>query len=253
VGRGFEVATVRLADPKDGRRWFGTKMAPSGRVTVSDMTLNSLVWFAYVGTQKAQKVDGGPKWAGTDQWDIEAKLDDADMAGWDKLSDQERMARARPAMRALLAERFGLKVHTETKVTSVYALVQAKGGVKMKEVEVPPANVDPEDEKNRDKKAEDGPPAGGFMMSDKGWVGHAVQVRYLTGQIAYEVGAEDKIMVDESGLDGRYYDFSMKLTDEKDGPTKEQQIEDGLGLRVEERKVPVTTYVIDEAVRPGAN
>jgi uncharacterized protein (TIGR03435 family) len=33
----------------------------------------------------------------------------------------------------------------------------------------------------------------------------------------------------------------------------EQQIEDGLGLRVEERKVPMKTYVIDGAERPGEN
>jgi uncharacterized protein (TIGR03435 family) len=96
-------------------------------------------------------------------------------------------------------------------------------------------------------------PAGGFMVSDKGWVGNAVQVSGLLGQIGYEMGATDKLMVDETGLDGHYYDFSIKLSKDKDGPTVEQQIEDGLGLRVEERKVPMKTYVIDGAERPGEN
>jgi uncharacterized protein (TIGR03435 family) len=256
AGHSFEVATVRPADRNDGRRWFGTKLAPSGRLTVSAMSLESLVWFAYVGTtQKAGRVEGGPKWAGSDSWDIEAKLDEADMGGWDKLSDRERMDRVRPMMRALLAERFKLKVHTETKVTPVYALVQAKGGVKMKEVAGPPANADPQEEQERMRsdKTPDGPPVGGFMVSDKGWVGHAVEIRGLVGQIGYEVGATDKVMVDETGLDGHHYDFAIKLTHDKDGLTVEQQIEDQLGLRVEERKLPMTTYVIDAAEKPGEN
>jgi uncharacterized protein (TIGR03435 family) len=67
------------------------------------------------------------------------------------------------------------------------------------------------------------------------------------------VGANDKVMVDETGLDGHYYDFSIKLTHDKDGPTVERQIEDGLGLRVEERKVSMKTYVIDAAEKPGEN
>ncbi|MGA1984595.1 MAG: TIGR03435 family protein [Acidobacteriaceae bacterium] len=255
VGHGFEVATVRPANRNDGRRWFGTEMAPSGRFSVSSMTLASLVDYAYVGMQKVGRVEGGPKWADSDVWDIEAKLDEADMAGWDKLSDRERMERVRPQLRALLVERFKLKVHSEMKVTAVYALVQAKGGVKMKEVDGPPANMDPQqrEEWMRTGKTADGPMPGSFTVSDKGWVGHAEEVSALTGQIAYDIGATDKMMVDETGLEGHYYDFSIKLTREKDGPTMEQQIEDGLGLRVEERKVPVRTYVIDEAERPGEN
>ena len=241
---------MRLADRNDGRHWFGTKVAPSGRLSVSAMTLKSLVWAAYVGTAKAGTVEGGPKWAETDNYDIEAKMDDADMGGWDKLSDRERMERMRPLLRALLEERFKLKVHTETKVTPVYALVVAKGGVKMKEVPAPPANVDPQAEAERERSKNPGPPAGGFMVSDKGWVGSAVQIRGLLGQIAYEVGATDKLMVDETNLDGHYYDFTVKLSRDKDGPTLEQQIEDQMGLRVEERKAPVDTYVIDSAERP---
>jgi uncharacterized protein (TIGR03435 family) len=253
-GKGFEVATVKLANRNDGRRWFGTQVAPSGRLSVSAMPLSSLVWVAYVGTQKMGRVEGGPKWADTDQWDIEAKLDDADMADWDKLSDKQRMERVRPQLRELLAERFGLKLHAEMKVTPVYALVQSKGGVKMKMVAAPPANADPEEQEDRMRdKAPKGPPTGGVMVSDKGWEAHAVQVSGLVGQIGYEVGANDKPMVDETGLDGYYYDFAIKLTHDKDGPTVEQQIEDGLGLRVQEMKLPMKTYVIDGAEKPGEN
>ena len=213
------------------------------------MTLNSLVWFANIGTQKTGMVEGGPKWADTDNYDIEAKIDAADMAGWDKLSDRERLERVRPLLLALLEDRFKLKIHTETRVTPVYALVVAKGGVKMREVPPPAANADPQEQEDRERSKTPGPPPGGFMVSDKGWVGNAVQIRGLLGQIAYQVGATDHIMVDETGLTG-YYDFTVKLSRDKDGPTLEQQIEDQMGLRVEERKAPVETYVIDSAERP---
>ena len=257
VGPSFEVATVRPANRDDGRQWYGAKLAPSGRLTISSMSLNSLVWFAYVsepGKPGAGVVRGGPKWADSDTFDINAKVDDAQMADWEQLSDRERMNRVGPMLRPLLADRFQLKLHTETRVTPVYALVQAKGGAKLKEVDPPPAHADPQDEQNRagSSKSPDKPPAGGFMVSDKGWTAHAVQARGLLGQIAHETGDTDRVMVDETGLNG-YYDFLIKFSHDKDGPTIEQQIEDQLGLKVESRKMPLKTYVIDSAEKPSDN
>ncbi|MDP9049130.1 MAG: TIGR03435 family protein, partial [Acidobacteriota bacterium] len=213
-----------------------------------------LVWVAYMPALETGKVEGGPKWADSVQWDIEAKVDDAQMAGWDKLTDTQRMDRIKPMMRALLVERFELKVHEETRVTPVYALVQAKGGVKMKLVDAPPANADPQEQeaRARDPKAQNKPPVGGFRVSDAGWVGNAVTIRGLLGQIAYEAGYGDRVMIDATGLDG-HYDFAIKLSKDKDGPTPGQQIEDQLGLKVESRKVPIKIYVIDSAEKPSEN
>jgi uncharacterized protein (TIGR03435 family) len=242
AGHAFEVATVRPADRSDGRHFYGMRLLPSGRFQVSGESLKAMVWNAYVGAQTRGQVDGGPKWAETDQFDLEAKVDEADMADWEKLSDAQRVERVMPMLRTLLEQRFQLKVHTETRVTPVYAVVQAKGGVKMKE----------EDARIRGKGGQDKAPTGGFMMSDKGWVGSAVQIRGLLGQIAYEEGRTDRLMVDETGLTG-YYDFTVKLSRDKDGPSAEQQIEEQMGLKVEERKLPIETYVIDGAERPAEN
>jgi hypothetical protein len=88
LGPEFEVATIRPANRNDGRRWFGMKVDPSGRLTASAETLSSLVWFSYVGFGTNGRVDGGPKWADTDEFDINAKVDEANMAGWDTLSDK---------------------------------------------------------------------------------------------------------------------------------------------------------------------
>jgi uncharacterized protein (TIGR03435 family) len=256
-GHGFEVATVKPTDPNVQRQFSGFAPAPlaSGRLSVSAMPLEGLVFAAYAGMQMKGRVEGGPKWVDTDLWDLEAKLDDADMAGWDKLSDRERAERMRPAFRALLVERFGLKLHTETKETAVYALVQAKGGVKMKEVDPPEVNMDPQkwEEWMRNQKAADGSIPGMLMVTMDTWKGHALQAGGLAGQIAYAVGATGKPIVDETGLEGHYYDLSFKFTKDKDGLTMEQQIADGLGLRIEERKVPMKVYVIDAAEKPGEN
>jgi uncharacterized protein (TIGR03435 family) len=157
-------------------------------------------------------------------------------------------------IRTLLAERFKLKLHTETRLTPVYAMVQAKGGAKLKEVDPPPAHVDPQaaDDPGKKDKADDKPAPGSFMVSDKGWVAHAVQMRTLLGQIGYETGNQDRLVVDETGLKG-YYDFAIKITHGADDPTPEQQIEDGLGLKLEPRKMPVKTYVIDSADKPSVD
>jgi uncharacterized protein (TIGR03435 family) len=237
LGKGFEVATVRAAEAKNAggtgetthEAKHGSEVDISGRFTVSGMPLSGLVWLAYVGGQQAAQVEGGPAWSDTELWDIEAQMDDADMAGWLTLSDAQRMERVRPQLRALLAERFGLRVHTEMKPTPVYALVQAKGGVKMKMVAAPAVLQ-----------------TSGLTVEDGAWEGHAVQVNALTGQVGFAVGAKGKLLVDETGLGGFYYDFALRLRGDR--PAAEQ-IEQGLGLRVEERVVPVKTYVVDEAAR----
>ena len=54
----FEVASVRPANRDDGRQWFGEQIQPSGRFTVSAMTLESLVRAAYLGGRKNAKGDG---------------------------------------------------------------------------------------------------------------------------------------------------------------------------------------------------
>ena len=127
AAHGFEVATVRLANRNDGRQWFGTQGGAFGQVLgVGDVAEEPGV-VRICGYAEDGTVEGGPKWAETDQWDIEAKMDEADMGGWEKLSDRERMERVRPLLRALLEDRFKLKVHTEMKVTPVYALVAGEG------------------------------------------------------------------------------------------------------------------------------
>jgi len=254
----FEVAVIRPTNRNDTRRWMGFRVAPSGRVSVSSMSIKGLAYLAYcnmTGTSEDGQVVGGPNWVDSDQFDIEAKVDDAQMDGWDKLTDAERTQRVIPMIRTLLAERFKLKLRTETRVTPVYALVQAKGGAKLKEVAPPLRNKDPQEQERMmkpDYVIPEKPPAGNFRVGADGWVGSAVRVRSLLGQIGYEADATDRPIVDETGLKG-YYDFTANISksQNEDGPSGAQQIEDQLGLKLEPRKMPMKTYVIESVEKPS--
>ena len=139
LGPAFEVATVKPSsnDTPTAGGWFGTRLTPSGHLAVRGQSLESLVYFAYINRPTIGKVEGGPSWVHSDSYDLEAKVDEAQMTGWDKLNDADRRTRVQPMLRTLLAERFHLKLHTEMRETQVYALVQAKGGSKLKQVAKP--------------------------------------------------------------------------------------------------------------------
>jgi uncharacterized protein (TIGR03435 family) len=120
----FEVASIRPAPPLtpdlivSGKMHVGMK-TDAGRVDIGFMSLRDLMVLAY--TVKPFQITG-PDWMTTQRFDILAKLPDG--ASTDQVPQM---------MQALLAERFGLKIHRDTKETPVYALTTGKGGPKFKE------------------------------------------------------------------------------------------------------------------------
>ncbi len=244
----FEVATIRPTNP-EVQSWFGWKITPSGRFVAGSESLYNLVVLAYGGKPVSGTITGGPKWLGSDRFDVDAKMDDSQVVGWDKLSDMERLERVRPMLQALLVERFHLKLHIQTELTPVYALVQAKGGAKLKQA--PPAA--PEDAETRQARANGQAvataPPGGFKRNGNTFTGNATQMANLKGLIA-SISGLDRIVIDETGLKG-YYNFTFNLSLDKDGPTVPEQIQTQLGLKLEPRKVPMETYVIESAEKPS--
>src|SRR5262245_16339579 len=118
----FEVATVK--QNKSGERGGGIRRLPGGRVTVTNMAARGLITFAY---QLGQfQLVGGPNWLADDKFDITAKIEGN--------PEWEGPGSGRPdpiqvAMRKLLAERFKLKIHRESRDLDAYALVMVKPGV----------------------------------------------------------------------------------------------------------------------------
>lgn len=122
----FEVASVKRNMSCGGRRSGGPPTP--GRLTMECATLQTLIENAYYifadgrsVNPKTIEISGGPNWMLSDTYDIAAKAEDsagiAQMAG--------------PMMQALLEERFGLKIHRESKEVPVYFLTVAKGGPKL--------------------------------------------------------------------------------------------------------------------------
>jgi uncharacterized protein (TIGR03435 family) len=253
LGPAFEVATIRPANRDDGRHWFGIRVDASGRFTTSAESLSGLVSIAYVRAPGEGKVSGGPKWAQSDTFDINAKVDDAYMEGWGKLSYAERMDRMRPMIRRLLAERFQLKLKIETQPTPVYALVQAKGGTRMKEVPAPEPveGGDSMEAIMKQMKENPGKPIpGNILCSGHTCTGTAVPMRNAIGQISGSSKA-DRIVIDETGLKG-YYNFSFTQPGNNDESAM-AEIEDDLGLKFEPRTVPMKVYIIDSAEKPSVD
>jgi len=125
----FEVASVKVAEPfgpmgGPGRvmRMRGCAKPDPALVRCTGATLKMLLARAY--EVKSYQIQG-PAWIDSESYDLMAKVPDGVPA--DKI----------PAMlQALLAERFGAKIHKETRVLPAYELTVAKGGPKLKEVEV---------------------------------------------------------------------------------------------------------------------
>jgi len=90
---------------------------------------------------------------------------------------------------------------------------------------------------------------GSFSMSSDGWSGYAIPISTLARQIEANYH-EDRMLIDETGLKGNY-DFTLKVSHEKDGPTLMEQVEEQLGLKLEARKMPIKTYIIDSAEKPS--
>jgi uncharacterized protein (TIGR03435 family) len=90
-----------------------------GRLTAQNVTLRMLVMTAY--NRQPFEIIGGPPWWNSNKYDITAKAED----GSAKLDDMRLM------LRGLLADRFKLKAHTETRDVPTYALVLARGDGKL--------------------------------------------------------------------------------------------------------------------------
>lgn len=120
----FEVASIRPAIQittdmiREGKAHVGMK-TDAGRVDIGFASLKELIPLAY--GVKAHQVTG-PDWLGTQRYDIVATMPEG--------ATKEQI----PALlQTLLADRFHLKLHRESREQNVYALIVAKGGHKMKE------------------------------------------------------------------------------------------------------------------------
>ena len=129
----YDVATIKPVDPDAAGRMV--KLPPG--ISLSPLSIRRYIMDAY-GAMYTAHIIGGPDWLNKDDFDIKPKVPDDLQAAQQKMTFAARYDQNRMMQQSLLADRFHLKAHFETRVLPAYELSPAKGGLKITEVPAPP-------------------------------------------------------------------------------------------------------------------
>jgi uncharacterized protein (TIGR03435 family) len=232
-GQSFEVASVKPNTTAhaggEGSERENISSTPGG-LTMRNVSLRTGIQWAY--EVRGYQVSG-PAWLATERYDIVAKTSSA--------ASEEQLRRM---LQALLADRFKLVLHRESRELPVYLLVAGRRGTRLQA-------------SNGEGDSSMQPAGGGLEF--RNYSMPAFAERLSTRPFSF-----DRPVLDETGLTGRF-DFTMKLADnatelkrtlegmEHGGPDFAAFLEP-LGLRLQPQKGPVEILVIDAAEKmPGGN
>jgi len=223
----FEVATIKSAPPQS-EGWTQTQMSSdtdSGKLAYSNVNLKEVIGRAY---QVQRYQINGPDWLETERFDVIAKF------------PPHSAAEQVPLMlQALLADRFKLTVHRETKELPVYALTVAKNGPKFKTTET----------------------ASGITSNSNRTQWHVVATVSMEGFAEFLTSEAGRPVLDKTGLSGSYKmtldwapDNAPAGNDAATLPSLFTALQEQLGLKLESTKGSVETLVVDHAERtPSEN
>jgi len=253
----FEVASVK--PNKSGSQRSTSWILPGGRFTATNNTVRALVLNAY-NQIPPYLLSGGPSWIDSEAYDVEAKP--ADSAIPPGLRGRPLWDKTRTMLRALLADRFHLEIRTVSKEMPLYEISVAKNGPKLtKSTYDCSAEVDS---------------CHGFRGNPRRLSAMGVDMADLASILS---GYAGRPVLDKTGISG-VFDFLLQwnvfygrqrptqTTDEtprppsrEEGPMPEADslpdlataLDQQLGLKLESRKGPVYTYVIERVERPSEN
>lgn len=242
----FEVATI-----KPGNAAPTSSLGFNGRdhFVTSNITLQSILQYVYdLNGGSNRQIIGGPAWIESSRFTIDAQPDEAELK---KLPLDQREQRQKLMIQRLLADRFKLVLHHETREFPVNALAIAKGGARLTPVTVDFAKV---------------------PTTPDGWMGlhnpkpgltegRAATIKMLVDTLNRQPELSGRLIVDATGLQGNY-NFKLSWTPDRDlgaapaegvGPSLFTALQEQLGLKIESRKAPVDCIVIDHVEKPSAN
>jgi uncharacterized protein (TIGR03435 family) len=256
----FDVVSIRPNKSGGFNYW---RFTPEGWLTTNE-DIQTIIVYAYdlqdpnlrvMTHEKAESggqietIPGGPKWINRgDSYDIQARMSDFDVEEFKKLNPAQKTERRREMMRAMLADRFKLKVHHETRLVPCFALVTAKDGPKnMKKV--------PDDKE---------------MTWE--WSGrNSLKAKATSTAQLSEIILSPRVecpVSDDTQLIGKY-DFSLEwvpdpiLTSGADaggaslpdssGPSIFTAVQKQLGLKLQPTKTAIDSIIIDHIERPSEN
>ena len=237
----FEVATIKPSNPE--ARSSGFWINDDG-IESTHMPLTRLLQFAYdLSWGSVDQIIDGPQWIGSTKFDINAKEDAQLATKINNLPREERLATQRQMVQALLADRFQLKVHHETRELRVVALTVAKGGAKLTETKPDSHN---------------GSWTG--LRSSRGKIeAQGATIKTLVGFLSSKSEIGGRLMIDDTGLSGKYdfeltwspEDLAAHTENDAGGPSLFAALQEQLGLKVEPKKSPVDCIVIDHVEMPS--
>jgi len=235
AGQAFDVASVRPSSVNavgEGSERENIVVSP-GSLTMRNVSLRSATRWAY---RVRDHQISGPSWLGSAKYDIVAKV--AGPAAEEEL---------RLMLQALLADRFKLELHRESKDLTVYAMVVKKNGPKLH------------------KAADDTP--GSMRPVGGGLVFSSFSMGELADRLLSRPFTVDRPVIDRTGINGRF-DFTLMFADNEDNLKSTLEgmalgkpesvsilaiLREQLGLKFEVQKGPVDILVIDHVTRASEN
>jgi len=221
----FDVTSVK---PSRDFGWLGIDTMP-GRIRADSVTLERCIHDAYdVGPHR---VLGGPDWIATDRWEIVARADHA-------VDDDDLLMLM---LRQLLADRFRLALHRETRMLPSYVLEVGKNPPKMQRAE-------PGDDETELHGGRGGPTTLEARKTDMNRLAEVLGWRM------------DRPVVNQTGLNGQFNftlhwmaDILRNSDDGADDVSIFTAVGEQLGLHLRTAKAPVEVLVIDHVERPSEN
>ena len=255
----YDVASIK--PEKSGSMMFRVLNTPDGFSATS--TVQMIIRAAY-GIEDNQ-ISGAPGWVSSEKYDVEAKMDQATADKLKKLGPTQMEPARQHMLQTLLAERFKLTVHRETKELPIYSLVVAKGGSKLHEAK--PGDTYPNGIKGPDGRS--APPGAHLMRMGRGELtAQSLGMDQIAHLLTQQTG---RTVVDNTGLKGNY-DFTLHWTPDQSTPTLNgpgagpdsstssesgpsifTAIQEQLGLKLESQKGSVEILVIDHVEKPSEN
>ena len=251
----FDVASIRESKPDFAAGFTVSFVGPahSSLVRLTNYDVSNLFAFAY-RVDRFQLI-GLPEWTNRSYFNVEAKSDESADQRLAKLSDEQARLEKQHMLQVLLAERFKLKVHWETREGSVYDLVIAKSGSKLHPGGSIPLTPD-EVHNFGDRKI----PAlyqRGNGIKGYEYICHSCGLQSVAQALTGQMGQP---VIDKTNLTGTY-DFVLQYRgrgpDASDDPTVWPPlltaVPDQLGLKMQPAKGPQQFLVIDHMERPSEN
>ena len=264
----FEVASVK--PNKSGELFVRMQMPGNDRFTATNVPLRELIRFAY--DVQDVRLLGGPDWIHSERFDIVAKAEQP-FPAWGPAGAPMPLLLM---LRTLLADRFGLVVHQETRELPVFALVVARDDRKFGP-EINPSKLDCENQAKAPvspgpRGGPPGPRSGGDPATPTCGMRIAPGQMVIGGTPMSQFATVlsnfvQRVVLDRTNLAGTF-DFRLSWTPERipqgppppgappfppgdpNGPSLFAALQEQLGLKLESTRAPLEVLVIDKADRP---